>query len=173
MEYLMSAIFRGYFEAIKPLVGLVSLVVSPFSIAFGLFSVIAFLAVRRLVTSGHAATAVISAAAASLWVSLFLSTRPLRWPGEVNLLNDPMEAGGFPLLSLLYPYPPMGGDVPPLAQWPPFFLNYFFWLAVSILIVPRAARALRRGAVPIGGLLAVIGVLVTLYGLGDTLIRFD
>jgi len=158
--------------AIKPLVGLASLSLSPFTMAFGLFTGAAYMATRRIVRHERVAAVTITVASMSLWISLFMSTRLLRWPGPGDL-DDPVATAGFPLTAFEYPYPPMGGDVPPLAQWLPFFLNYLFWIMISILVVPRASRALRRAAVPIGGMLVVIGVLVTLYGLGDTLIRFD
>jgi len=100
--------------AIKPLVGLASLSLSPFSMAFVLFTGAAYMTARRIVRHERVAAVTVAVASMSLWVSLFLSNRLVRWPGPGDL-DDPEAVAGFPLTAFEYPYPPMGGDAPPLA----------------------------------------------------------
>ena len=82
------------------------------------------------------------------------------------------SSAGAPFTVFLYPHPPMGGDAPPIEQWPLFFANYAFWLMMALLLATtfreRFVRE-RRAAI----LLAVGGACFWLGGLGMTVLKFD
>jgi len=152
-------IFAGFFA-----------VISPFTWLFVAASLAAaFLLSRRF---GRVVSfAVVSLGSMALWVSLFVSTMPTRQAFPLDPYSIKADAG-FPLTAFRYPHPPMGHDVPPYEMWPAFFVNYVFWLALAFI----AVRLLRPRIVGSQKALAIIGVamvLVNLYGLGDTLLKFD
>lgn len=168
-RYALDAIFG---LPLKTALGLASIVFSPFSMAYALFSVVAYRLILVVVHERRDARAVVGGGSFLLWATHFLSTRTLVFVEGAGPNGDPMASAGFPLLAFLYPFPPLGGDVPPFGQWIPFFLNYGFWLALSLLLVPRLIRAFRKPD-SAARIILLAGTLVALYGLGDTVLRFD
>ena len=65
------------------------------------------------------------------WFSLFLSVKKILNHQDIY---KPYATGGFPLKAFEYPYPPMGGNWPPADSWPPFFINFLFWLFFGFVV---------------------------------------
>ncbi len=107
-----------------------------------------------------------------LWLSLWLSTRavPQVWPENIQL---PIQTAGFPFRAFEYPHPPMGGDVPPAAMWPLFFLNYAFWFFVAYALASLFKNVPEPKMVKIRAGFFFIGTILSIMGLGYLVMKFD
>lgn len=150
--------------------GAISLFTSPFSMAYASATTVVYWSLGRILHRQFAATAV-GIASVLLWSSLLISEAPISY-SIIPELSAPVEKAGFPFTVFQYPFPPMGGDLPPLRMWPLFFSNYAFWLmpgAAISLIVMRNSRPRRN----ITSSMLALTVLVGLCGLGYTVLKFD
>lgn len=80
------------------------------------------------------ALCIMSLAVVFHWLSIWGSYQILPVVNEVTH-NDVFAIAGFPLHTFNYPYPPMGGDVPPIASWPWFYGNELFWMLTAAGVV--------------------------------------
>lgn len=151
-------------------IGFFASFVSPFGLAYLLCTVACGVATAKAFGRRTAALAV-SAGGVLLWTSILTTERrlPQAYPLE---LGHPNAEAGWPLVAFRYPIPPMGNDVPPLAQWPTFFTDYAFWLAVGLAVALLCGRFIPERALRTRFLL-LPGVLVAFLGLGHTLLKFD
>lgn len=144
--------------------------ISPFSLAYWLATAAFAGAVARKI-GRHGAAVATCVGAVGTWTAIFLSERrlPQTYPLE---LGNPNAEAGFPFIAFRYPVPPMGNDVPPLAQWPTFFADYAVWLALGLALTPWLVRLLpeRRCRTP---LLVFFVILFGVLGLGHTMLKFD
>lgn len=74
-----------------------------------------------------------------LWLTLFFSSQDL--PYE-NPLKEPIGKGGFPLTCFYYPLHPMGSDFPPFEQWSKFYLNYLFYILITLAGIVKYRKVL-------------------------------
>lgn len=104
-----------------------------------------------------------------LWVSLFVSKVALPYSDP---WKEPAAKGGFPFTSFYYPQPPLGGDIPPLAQWPGFYLNFVVWFVAAALMVILWSRRKELKLQTVHSALFV-AFCVSLVGLGYVAWQFD
>lgn len=151
-------------------VGFFASVVSPFGLAYLLFTAACGLVLLKAFGKRVAAIAV-SLGGVLLWTTMLVTERrlPQTYPFE---LGNPNAEAGWPFVAFRYPIPPMGNDVPPLAQWPAFFADYAFWLMVSLIAALTLGRLLPAPALRTRFLL-LPGILAATLGLGHTLLKFD
>lgn len=102
-----------------------------------------------------------------LWLSLLFSYRDLdslSWNGE----DRPIGVGGFPIVALRYPFPPMGGNAPPSGMWPVYFADALIWYLAGAGIVYVLAKRFPRlkDAAPVAGVIGVVATLLTLGYIG-------
>ncbi len=107
-----------------------------------------------------------------LWLSLWLSTRaaPKAWLENIYL---PIQTAGFPFRTFEYPHPPMGGDIPPAATWPLFFLNYAFWFFVAHALASLLKNVPEQKMIKIRAAFFFVGTIFSIMGLGYLLLKFD
>lgn len=117
---------------------------------------------------------VIGLALIGLWVSLWLSYRPVPLPADAPLFAQPpptVGTGGFPFLAFDYPVPPMGNDHPPASSLFPFAVDVVFWIAVACLL---AWAVPKRFFIPVVERVIIgLSLVLTFFGLGYLLIKFD
>jgi hypothetical protein len=132
---------------------------SPFTWAFLGVSGFLYLFLLRLTKQKEKAMFIHAVANIGLWLSLFLTYK------DANVARVPHA--GFPFQALQFP--PNGGDMPPVEQWPLFFLNMLCWIvavyACSFLYkhIPSYAKTAT----------AISSVLITMAGIAYVLIQFD
>lgn len=151
-----------------PLMGIISLVMfSSFSWLYagiiGLLFTIQLVipkSIRNITRSG------LSFGIILMWLLLALSNKDLM----NDSLSRPDAIGGFPILAFEYPPAALGGNEPPIGSWGLFYFNLFFWIAVGAGIAIIFRNYLTK-QISIGFLVA--SVIISLYGLGYLLVKFD
>lgn len=103
-----------------------------------------------------------------MWVALFASCQEL--PGPYNNLSNPVAMGGFPIMAFEYPPGALGNNNPPVDTWGLFYLNLCFWIAIGSGIAILLRKHLNKKRVYI---FFIINIIVSIYGLGYLLLRFD
>jgi hypothetical protein len=160
--------------------GIGSLLV-PFSWLFIGVTVSVFLVVRLILhrsimekfreglTSWSATLWIMAQAMILQWSSILFSIHNLP---DTNNINTPIATVGFPFKIFDLPHPPLGGDQPPFETWGKFYLSYGIWFAMSVLLF--AALPARLKCRPhIRLFVTTLGCMMSLYGLGWILIKFD
>lgn len=168
----MLIMFPVMILIMHPVFGLLSLLfLNPFSWLY--IGVVGILFASRIITPKYirnVATAALSLGIIMMWISLFISYRGLPY-NYINFSNPaPAALGGFPLTVFKYPPPALGSDVPPVESWGLFYLNLFFWVTVGIIISAGLRKHLSK-QFPLK--LFAASVIISLYGLGYLLVKFD
>lgn len=105
------------------------------------------------------------------WLVLWGSYQSMPPINEVTY-GDVLAKAGFPFHTFNYPYPPMGGDEPPISTWAWFYANEVFWLAAAAGVVTIFKKNLlvsKRWTIVIG----IAAPYFSLWGLGYLLFKFD
>ena len=102
-----------------------------------------------------------------MWISLFISYQRLP---DANNLNKPIATGGFPITAFEYPPSVLGNNIPPIDSWGLFYLNLSFWIVIGICIAMLLRKHLKKR---ISYIFLVASIIISIYGLGYLLIKFD
>lgn len=105
------------------------------------------------------------------WLALWGSYHALPPINEMKH-GDILATAGFPFHTFNYPYPPLGGDEPPLDTWQWFYANEVFWLATAAGVVTIVKQKLFAKTSLMTGLF-VVTPIVSVIGLIYLLLRFD
>lgn len=103
------------------------------------------------------------------WGSILFSVHTLP---DTNNVSAPIATVGFPFKIFDLPHPPLGGDEPPLETWGKFYISYGIWFIISVLVfalLPHKIKNHPRARL----FVSVLGGMISLYGLGWLLIKFD
>ena len=103
-----------------------------------------------------------------MWISLVVSYQNL--PDAYDNLSKPVATGGFPITVFEYPPGAMGSNVPPVESWGLFYLNLFFWIVIGtgVAILLRKCLNKKRSYI-----FLVASIIISIYGLGYLLLKFD
>jgi hypothetical protein len=140
---------------------------SPFSIFYIVFTCVVIYTLQKKIGWPRAILAA-TIGGSLLWVGIFATYRALLLP-LLPRIDNPVASAGFPFIAFLYPRPPLGNKVPPLEQWPFFFIDYMLCLIAGTLASIPFPKTTMRDARIIGTIL----LLLNLYGLGYTLLKFE
>ncbi len=179
LEALATFILKIF---LLPVMGIVSLFISPFDYAYLGFSLLLFTCLFSVTKIWEF---IIKRKVKSVISFLTLAfSQILLWSSHAISYNffpeksvdtyfpyNPIASAGFPRQAFLYPVPPMGADYPPIEMWRIFFMNYLFWFfiaAVITILIPRKFYTSKIVAI-----LYIIAVYSALFGLGHTIIAFD
>lgn len=102
-----------------------------------------------------------------MWIALFVSCRDLP---DIYNLSKPVATGGFPITAFEYPPSVLGSNVPPANTWGLFYLNLFFWIIIGTGVAILLCRHLNKKML---SLFFVVSVVISIYGLGYLLLKFD
>lgn len=103
------------------------------------------------------------------WFALIFSYRELP-AAQKNLYEH--AVGGFPFQVFVYPHPPMGSDVAPVAMWPDFYVHYFFWMLIAAVLSFFILKKKKLNPDHIQYLL-ICGIILFFFGISYTLFKFD
>lgn len=67
------------------------------------------------------------------WASVFLTYYLSVWSYDF-LAQNVHAISGAPITVFKYPFQPLSSAGPIINQWPSFFFNYIFWIAISVLM---------------------------------------
>ncbi len=102
-----------------------------------------------------------------IWISLFTSYQRLP---DANSLSKPIATGGFPITVFEYPPGALGNNNPPIDSWGLFYLNLVFWIIVGTGIAILLRKHLNKR---ISYIFLTMSIIISIYGLGYILIKFD
>ncbi len=105
------------------------------------------------------------------WLALFLSYKELPAKTFYNGI-DPIAVGGFPFRVFNYPFPPMGGDLPPTNTWPVFMAHYLFWIVIAGVITCFLPKKITNNRIATF-FLAIFCILLSFLSFGRLLLLFD
>ena len=164
--FLMMFLF---FLIMLPILGFLSLsFFSPFSwlyvLAIGLLFVIQIIIPKNI---RKITIVALSSGIIMMWIALFISCRDLP---DIYDLSKPVATGGFPITAFEYPPSALGSNVPPANTWELFYLNLFFWIVIGIGVAILLRRHLNKKRL---SLFFVASVIISIYGLGYLLLKFD
>lgn len=171
MDILENILFIPFALLMTPIIGLASFAfLNPFSLSFMGFTGLLLLATYVFPKSvQRSAVCGICLGMVLMWLSLMLSYQNI--PENFDILNKPIATGGFPLKAFEYPHAPMGNDVPPTEMWPLFYVNFLFWLVVSVpIIIALRKKILTTSFVRTA---IVLTAWVSAGGLGYLVLKFD
>ena len=103
-----------------------------------------------------------------MWITLFSSSQEL--PGSYNNLRNPVAIGGFPIVAFEYPPGALGNNIPPTDSWGSFYLNLCFWIVIGSGIAILLRKRLNKKRAHI---FFITNIVVSIYGLGYLLLKFD
>ena len=102
-----------------------------------------------------------------MWISLFISYQEL---SDAYNLSKPVATGGFPVAAFEYPPGALGNNIPPIDSWGLFYLNLGFWIIIGTGIAMLLRKHLNKQA---SYIFLVASIIISIYGLGYILIKFD
>ena len=157
------------FLIMLPIFGFLSLsFLSPFSwlyvLAIGLLFVIQIIIPKNI---RKITIVALSSGIIMMWIALFISCRDLP---DIYDLSKPVATGGFPITAFEYPPGALGSNVPPGNTWKLFYLNLFFWIVIGAGVAILLRRHLNKKRL---FLFFVASVIISIYGLGYLLLKFD
>lgn len=103
------------------------------------------------------------------WFALIFSYRELP-AAQKNLYEH--AVGGFPFQVFVYPHPPMGSDMVPIAMWPDFYEHYFFWMAIAAILSVVLLKKKKINPDHIQYIF-ICGIILFFFGISYTLFKFD
>ncbi len=140
-----------------PMMGGISLVTSGFSQTYlGVVGI--FIAIVRLIPARFRSIYIRGLALGNSLLALILMV-------DVFVVRP----GWLPFPAFTYPSSPAGGgDVPPVEQWPGFFVNLIFWFAIGIVIswklpIKKQIRRWVWGVVLVYTILHISGQVLLLF----------
>ena len=153
-----------------PVMGLLSLIsLNPFAWLYVLVLGLLF-AVQIKIQKDirNIAIAALSLGVIMMWIALFSSSQEL--PGPYNNLRNPVAMGGFPVVAFEYPPGALGNNIPPTDSWGSFYLNLCFWIVIGSGIAILLRKHLNKKRAYI---FFITNIVVSIYGLGYLLLKFD
>jgi hypothetical protein len=153
-----------------PILGLLSLFTLNSVFAWLYVAVVGFLfAIQRVIPKNirSITTVALSLGIILMWIALFASYHDL--PRPYNNAG-PDAKGGFPIAAFEYPPAALGSNEPPFDSWGLFYANLLFWIAIGTVIAIIMRRKLNERFTRI---LFIASIIISTYGLGYILVRFD
>ena len=167
MEIIILIIFS---LVMLPVLGLLSLVsLSSFAWLYVFVLGLLFIIQIKILKDIRNITIVaLSLGAIMMWIALFSSSQELS--GPYDNLRNPVAMGGFPIVAFEYPPGALGNNNPPVDTWGLFYLNLCFWIVIGSGIAILLRKHLNKKRVYI---FFIINIIVSIYGLGYLLLKFD
>lgn len=168
----MVAVFPVFVVLMFPLMGILSLIaLNPFSWLYvGIIGLLFAVQIKILKDVQNITIAVSSLGIVMMWISLFISNHELPY-NYINFSNPaPAALGGFPITVFEYPPAALGSNVPPVDSWGLFYLNFIFWIIIGAAMSIALRKHFSR---QVSFKLFAASIIISLYGLGYLMLKFD